>query len=67
VLVIVSQACLASKWCFDEYQLATQFNKKLFALLIEDIALHRLPGGLTAQWQVVRLVVLSRRRQATAA
>ena len=39
-------AWLASKWCHDEYQLANQLNKKLFALLIDDIALDRLPGGL---------------------
>jgi hypothetical protein len=32
-----------------------KFNKKLFALLVDDIALDRLPGGLAAQWQVVRL------------
>jgi formylglycine-generating enzyme required for sulfatase activity len=55
VLFIVTQAWLGSKWCGDEYQLASKYNKKLFALLAEDIALDRLPGGLTAQWQVVRL------------
>ena len=55
VLFIVSQEWLASKWCVDEYQLANRLNKKLFALLIDDIALDRLPGGLTAQWQIVRL------------
>src|SRR5215467_8530735 len=55
VLFIVSEDWLASKWCGDEYQLASPFNKKLFALLIENIALERLPGGLAAQWQVVRL------------
>jgi WD40 repeat protein len=55
VLFVVSDAWLASKWCRDEYQLASQFNKKLFALLTEDIAIERLPGGLSAQWQVVRL------------
>jgi WD40 repeat protein len=55
VLFIVSQAWLASKWCGDEYQLASSLNKKLFALLIDDIPLDRLPGGLTAQWQIVRL------------
>src|SRR5262249_58398100 len=32
-----------------------KYNKKLFALLIEDIALDRLPGGLVAQWQGVHL------------
>ena len=55
VLFVVSKTWLASKWCVDEYQLANKLNKKLFALLIEDIALDRLPGGLSAQWQVVRL------------
>jgi hypothetical protein len=55
VLFIVSEAWLGSKWCVDEYQLASKLNKKLFALLIDDIGLERLPGGLTAQWQVVQL------------
>ena len=56
VLFVVSEAWLASKWCGDEYQLANKYSKKLFALLIDDIALKRLPGGLAAQWQVVRLI-----------
>jgi hypothetical protein len=55
VLFLVSEVWLASKWCGDEYQLASRLNKKLFALLIDDISLDRLPGGLTAQWQVVHL------------
>jgi tetratricopeptide (TPR) repeat protein len=55
VLFLVSEAWLASKWCVDEYQLANNLNKKLFALLIDEIPLDRLPGGLVAQWQVVQL------------
>jgi hypothetical protein len=55
VLFLVSEAWLASKWCVDEYQLANQLNKKLFALLIDELPLDRLPGGLVAQWQVVQL------------
>src|SRR5262245_36880391 len=55
VLFLVSEAWLGSKWCFDEYQLAKELNKKLFALLIDDVPLEKLPGGLTAQWQVVNL------------
>jgi hypothetical protein len=55
VLFIVSEEWLASTWCRDEYQLANKNNKKLFALLIDDSPLERLPGGLTAQWQIVRL------------
>ena len=55
VLYLVSEAWLGSKWCVEEYQLAKELNKKLFALLIDDVPLDRLPGGLTAQWQVVHL------------
>jgi hypothetical protein len=55
VLFLVSEGWLSSKWCADEYQLANRLNKKLFALLIDDVVLDRLPGGLTAQWQIVRL------------
>jgi hypothetical protein len=33
VLFFVSEIWLASKWCGDEYQLASRLNKKLFALL----------------------------------
>ncbi len=56
VLFLVSKDWLASSWCHDEYQLASRRNKKLFALLIDDAPFEQLPGGLTAQWQVVRLV-----------
>jgi formylglycine-generating enzyme required for sulfatase activity len=55
VLFLVSAEWLGSRWCHDEYQLANKYNKKLFALLIDDCPLDRLPGGLTSQWQVVRL------------
>jgi len=56
VLFLVSGDWVASKWCSDEYQLANKFNKKLFALLIDEVPRERLPGGLSAQWQVVRLM-----------
>ncbi len=55
VLFLVSEAWLASKWCLDEYHLAARLHKKLFALLVEELPLSRLPGGLADQWQVVRL------------
>ncbi len=55
VVFLVSKAWLASKWCNDEYQLAKELNKKLFALLLEDVKLSDLPGGLVNQWQIVRL------------
>jgi formylglycine-generating enzyme required for sulfatase activity len=55
VLLVVSADWLASTWCLDEYQISNKFNKKLFALIVDDTPLERLPGGLTAQWQVIRL------------
>lgn len=55
VLFIVSADWLASTWCQDEYQVSNKYNKKLFALVIDESPLERLPGGLTAQWQIVRL------------
>ena len=42
---------MSSKWCGDEYQ----FNKKLFALLIDDIPLERLPAGQMHPWVMVSL------------
>jgi formylglycine-generating enzyme required for sulfatase activity len=55
VLFIVSADWLASTWCLDEYQLSNKNNKKLFALIADESPLERLPGGLTAQWQIIRL------------
>ncbi|WP_316224870.1 MULTISPECIES: SUMF1/EgtB/PvdO family nonheme iron enzyme [unclassified Bradyrhizobium] len=55
VLFIISKEWLTSTWCLDEYQLANKSNKKLFALLIDDSPRERLPGGLTTQWQIIRL------------
>ena len=37
VLFLVSEEWLGSKWCADEYQLANKLNKKLFALLVDDM------------------------------
>jgi hypothetical protein len=51
VLFIVSADWLASTWCHDVYQLSNKYNKKLFALLIDESPLERLPGGLvTGRW-----------------
>ena len=55
VVFLVSEVWLSSQWCGDEMRLAQTLNKKIFTLLIEDIELSRLPQGLTAEWQVVRL------------
>ena len=55
VLYLISEDWLSSKWCWDEYQLAKELNKKLFALLIDNVSLDKLPAGLAAQWQVINL------------
>jgi formylglycine-generating enzyme required for sulfatase activity len=55
VLFVVSRAWLASDWCIKELNLAHRLNKRLFGLLIEDLALADLPVYLTSTWQLVRL------------
>jgi TIR domain len=55
VLYIVSRAWLASDWCIKELNLAHRLNKRLFGVLIEDLAGADLPVYLTSTWQLVRL------------
>jgi formylglycine-generating enzyme required for sulfatase activity len=57
VLFLVSKAWLASGWCLKEFNLAHKLNKRLFGVLIEDLAITDLPVNLTNTWQVVRLAV----------
>ena len=55
VLFVVSRAWLKSAWCMKEFHLAAKLNKRMFGVLIEDIAIKELPGELTQTWQVVDL------------
>jgi hypothetical protein len=55
VLFLVSRAWLASDWCQKEFNLAHRLNKRLFGLLIEDLAVGDLPATLTGTWQLVPL------------
>jgi formylglycine-generating enzyme required for sulfatase activity len=55
VLFLVSKAWLASDWCIKEFHLAHRLNKRLFSLLIEDLAVADLPAHLTGTWQIVQL------------
>src|SRR5580704_3018300 len=57
VLFLVSRAWLASEWCRDEFRLARHLRKRLFGILIEDIAPHDLPPIMTREWQVVNIAV----------
>jgi formylglycine-generating enzyme required for sulfatase activity len=55
VLFLVSKAWLGSVWCRRELNLAHRLNKRLFAVLIEDMQISDLPNDLTGEWQIVRL------------
>lgn len=55
VLFLISNEWLASGWCRKEYELAHRLNKRLFAVLIEDLPAGELPAELTGTWQIVRL------------
>jgi hypothetical protein len=55
VLFLVSKAWIASAWCRRELSLAYHFNKRLFGVLIEDLAVSEVPQDLSGDWQLVRL------------
>ena len=55
VLFLVSRAWLSSAWCLKEFHLAAKLNKRMFGILIEELAMADLPGELTQTWQLVNL------------
>jgi len=55
VLFLVSKAWISSDWCRRELNLAHRLNKRLFGVLIEDLAITDVPRDLTGDWQLVRL------------
>ncbi|GJH18434.1 TIR domain-containing protein [Caballeronia novacaledonica] len=55
VLFLVSRAWINSDWCLREYHLAARMNKRLFGVLIEEIALSEIPPTVTRTWQLVSL------------
>jgi hypothetical protein len=56
VLILISPAWLASRWCLAEFLLAKQIGKTIFGVLIEATPLESLPKELTAEWQLCDLV-----------
>jgi WD40 repeat protein len=56
VLFLLSQPWLDSRWCIDEFHLASKLNKRLFPLLLEPLDHSLLPVGLTAHWQIGSLI-----------
>lgn len=55
VLFLVSPAWRASKYCFAEFFEAKKLGKRIFAVIVEAIALADLPEQMTAEWQVCDL------------
>jgi formylglycine-generating enzyme required for sulfatase activity len=55
VLFLVSKAWIASEWCRRELNLAHRLNKRMFGVLIEDLAVTEVPKDLTGDWQLVQL------------
>jgi formylglycine-generating enzyme required for sulfatase activity len=56
VLFLVSKAWIGSIWCRRELNLAHRLNKRLFGVLIENLATADIPKDLTDVWQIVNLV-----------
>jgi hypothetical protein len=56
VLVLISPAWLASRWCRNEFDLARILHKPIFALVIEKVSPDALPAELTDEWQICNLV-----------
>jgi formylglycine-generating enzyme required for sulfatase activity len=64
VLILVSKAWLASRWCRNELNLARRLNKRLFGVLIEEgIGVDELPSDVTGTWQLVNLAAGRDHRQ----
>ncbi|MFZ3328548.1 MAG: TIR domain-containing protein, partial [Methylocella sp.] len=57
VLFLVSKDWLASPWCRKEFILAHRLNKRLFGVMIEDIAVDQLPQEIVGTWQIVGLAI----------
>jgi hypothetical protein len=55
VLFLISRKWLDSRWCLKEFNLARKLNKRLFGVLIEEIAVEQLPPDLVGAWQIVDL------------
>lgn len=56
VIILVSEHWLNSTWCMNELLLSKQLGKKVFGVLIEDIAFENLSSELTGDTQLCDLV-----------
>ncbi len=55
VLFLISRNWLASDWCRREYELARKLNKRIFVVVVDDLAIPELPDYLTETHQAVAL------------
>jgi tetratricopeptide (TPR) repeat protein/WD40 repeat protein len=56
VLFLISPNWLSSRWCLSEFLLAKQLGKRLFPIIIGDVAISSLPLEMSADHQVVDVV-----------
>ena len=62
VIFLITRAWLGSEWCRDEFKLARHLRKRLFGILLEDIALDELPPIMTREWQLVSVARAGEKR-----
>jgi tetratricopeptide (TPR) repeat protein len=56
VIFLISPNWLASRWCLSEFLLAKQLGKRLFPVIVGDVAISSLPLEMSADHQVVDVV-----------
>jgi len=65
VILLISPAWTASKWCLQEFQLAKQMSKPLFGVIVEATNLADIPIEITGEWHLVDLTAGRRDYQRT--
>lgn len=55
VIILLSPAWLASKFCFSEYTQAKRLGKRLFGVIVDPVPMDTLPDMLTSEWQLCDL------------
>ncbi|MBW4707255.1 TIR domain-containing protein [Roseobacter sp. YSTF-M11] len=56
VLLLLSPAWAASRWCETEFLVASQLNKQIIGAIVAPMEMDDLPRTLTAEWHIVNLV-----------
>ena len=56
VVLLISPAWVASRWCFGELLIAKQLGKRVFGVMIEPVPLEKIPIELSGESQLCDLV-----------